>query len=288
LFRIFDERENPLYCGSTGAGFCVTLGTHTKVEVVDHQRLEIRTKYNDKDMDARVTRTVVAKLAEDYGRTLKVTVEHESHLPIGAGFGASGAGALGTALALGKILDPALDPERAASVAHYAEVVNHTGLGDVIAQFKGGTEIRVQPGSPGIGVVTEFPVDESTVVVLAGASGLETSDILTDPDGRSRINQAGDQLISGLIENTSFEQFIRGAREFADAIQLKTPRVKLALSELDAQGLTNSSMVMLGDSVFCFCDSSEVSTAKTLLERHWDKSEVFETTVSNDGGRLLN
>lgn len=287
LFCIFDEHENPLYCGSTGAGFCVDLGTYTNVKVVDHPKLEITTKCNDRDLDARVTKAVVQRLAEEYGRTLKVAVEHESNLPIGAGFGASGAGALGTALALGKILDHSIDPEWAATFAHYAEVVNRTGLGDVISQMKGGTEIRVRPGGPGIGVVKDYPIDDSLQVVLAGTSGLETSEVLTDSDRRARINHAGDHLVAGLVENPSFQGFILSAREFADAIQLKTPRVESALSNLESEGFTNSSMVMLGDSVFCFCASSDSSTVKNILEEHWEASEVFVTSVSDEGGRLV-
>jgi pantoate kinase len=287
LFRIFDEQENPLYCGSTGAGFCVAIGTSTTVKVVDHTRPEISTKYNGRDVDARVTRAVVQRLTREYGRTLRVEIEHESDLPIGAGFGASGAGALGTALALGSLLDSSIDTEWAASFAHHAEVENHTGLGDVIAQTKGGTEIRVRPGAPGIGVVTDYPIDASLDVVLAGAPGLETSEVLTNPDRRTRINVAGDGLVSALVENPTFGSFIRCARKFAERIGLETDRVASALLDLDKEGLANSSMVMLGDSVFCFCDSSDTPTATGIVRRYYDRSEVFVTQVSELGGRLV-
>jgi pantoate kinase len=287
LFRIFDEQENPLYRGSTGAGFCVSIGTHTTVKVVDHSGPEISTKYNGKQVDARVTRAVVQRLTREYGSTLKVEIEHESDLPIGAGFGASGAGALGTALALGFILDSSIDMEWAASFAHYAEVENHTGLGDVISQAKGGTEIRVRPGAPGVGVVAGFPVESFLNVVLAGAPGLETSEVLTNPERRGCINAAGDSLISTLVENPTFDSFIHCAREFSGRIGLETERVAAALLDLEKEGLVNSSMVMLGDSVFCFCDSSATSTATGILRRHYHQSEVFVTQVSEQGGRLV-
>ncbi len=287
LFRIFDGHENPLHCGSTGAGFSVAIGTLTTVEATDHSPLEISTKYNGTRIEARVTEAVIQRLTEEYGRSLKVIVDHESQLPIGAGFGASGAGALGTAIALGHLLDPSLDLFGAASFAHYAEVVNHTGLGDVMAQTVGGPEIRIKPGAPGIGNTTSYSYDESLRVVLAGSSGLETSEVLTHPERRERINRAGDSLLSQLVANPTFESFIRCAREFSNMAGLETERVSTALGELDHEGLSDSSMVMLGDSVFCFCSESDVATAQSILSNHWNPSEISATEIAHEGGRLV-
>ena len=66
-----------------------------------------------------------------------------------------------------------------------------------------------------------------------------------------------------------------------------TPRVKLALQDLDDIGLHQSSMVMLGDAVFCFCDEPEVLQAKGILSKYWFESEIMETSLTNSGGRLL-
>ena len=111
-------------------------------------------------------------------------VTHKSSLPSGVGFGASGAGALGTALALGHLLDSSMSETTAATYAHCAEVENYTGLGDVIAQTLGGIEIRKHPGAPGVGKVLNIPMDESQTVVLAGAPGLKTRDVLTNIENR--------------------------------------------------------------------------------------------------------
>ena len=40
LFRIHDGHENPLYRGSTGAGFSVSVGTQTSVRITEHPTLE--------------------------------------------------------------------------------------------------------------------------------------------------------------------------------------------------------------------------------------------------------
>lgn len=287
IFRIYDEYEDPLRCGSIGAGFSVAIGTETTVSVMEHSSSEITTDYNNERIDAKVTKTVVRRLTDDYERTLKVHVKHDSSLISGAGFGASGAGALGTAYALGYLLDNEISPVKSASYAHFAEVVNRTGLGDVISQTVGGIEVRKTPGSPGIGETLNIAHDDSLRVVLAGAPGLETSEILSNQYCRELINTVGDDLVSRIIDELKMETFIQCSREFSEAIGLKTWRVKTALIDLESNGFSNSSMVMLGDSVFCFCDKSETSEVKDILANYWDATEVFVTEISDSGGRLL-
>jgi len=287
VFRIFDEKKNPLECGSTGAGFSVEIGTLTTVSAIKSESLEITTIYNDEDIDANVTKTVVRRLVEEYERQFKVTVTHKSSLPSGVGFGASGAGALGTALALGYILDSTMSDTHAAEYAHRAEIENRTGLGDVIAQTLGGIEVRIHPGGPGVGRVVNISDSESLTVVLAGAPGLKTRDILTNPLSRARINAVGDKLVERIIDSPSVDTFISCSREFMKSIGLSTERVNAALRDLDASRLNQSSMVMLGDSVFCFCNENQSQKAVDILTKYWNKSQVQITRISKDGGRLV-
>lgn len=286
VFRIFDEKKNPLECGSIGAGFSVEIGTLTTVSATENESLEITTIYNDENIDANVTKAVVRRLVENYERQFKVIVTHKSSLPSGVGFGASGAGALGTALALGHLLDSNLSETTSAGYAHCAEVENHTGLGDVIAQTIGGIEIRTHPGGPGVGKVVSIP-SESQTVVLAGAPGLKTRDVLTNPENRARINAVGDDLVARIIDNPSIETFISCSREFTESIGLSTERVDAALKDLDDSGLHQSSMVMLGDSVFCFCSDNQSQIAVDILTKYWTTSQVQVTSFSNEGGRLV-
>lgn len=286
VFRIFDEKKNPLECGSIGAGFSVEIGTLTTVSAIEQESLEITTIYNDENIDANVTKAVVRRLVEKYERKFKVIVTHKSSLPSGVGFGASGAGALGTALALGHLLDPTLSKSAAAEHAHCAEIENRTGLGDVIAQTIGGIEIRTHPGGPGIGKVVNIP-DETQKVVLAGATGLKTRDVLTNPDNRAKINSIGDALVSRIIHDPSLETFISCSREFTGYIGLSTKRIDAALKDLDNSGLDQSSMVMLGDSVFCFCNDNQSQIAINILTKYWTTSQIQVTSISKEGGRLV-
>jgi pantoate kinase len=208
-------------------------------------------------------------------------------LPIGVGFGASGAGALGTAIALSSLIDAEFDSLDAAKHAHYAEIVNHTGLGDVIAQATGGVEIRTKPGAPGIGEVVKIPVNESFQIVLAGAPGLKTKSVLTNEEHRGRIIRAADELMEELGANPTVDNFVYYSKQFAHSIGLMTHRVQSALNELEATELNNSSMVMLGDSIFCFCRDDESEKAINILSRFWDSNQVQLTGISEDGGRLV-
>jgi pantoate kinase len=287
FFQIHDEAHTPLLRGSRGAGFSVAIGTFTSVSATENDSLELTTIYNDEEIDAQVTNMVIRRMVEDYGKKFNVKVVHESALPSGAGFGASGAGALGAALAFGNILDPMMAYDTAASYAHEAEVVNHTGLGDVLAQTKGGMEIRVRPGGPGVGEIMHMAHADPLCVVLAGAPGLKTHDVLTNPESRLRINNVGDDLVERIISKPDLNTFISCSRKFTESIGLASKRVTLAIDELDSLGFNKSSMVMLGDSVFCFCDDTNSGTVIELLGKYWDSSQVISTTISDKGGRLV-
>jgi hypothetical protein len=56
---------------------------------------------------------------------------------------------------------------------------------------------------------------------------------------------------------------------------------------LDDSGLNNSSMVMLGDSVFCFCNDDQSQAAVDILSKYWSASQIQITSVSKEGGRLV-
>jgi pantoate kinase len=286
MFRIHDEYDDPLLCGSTGAGFSVEAGTETTVYITENPELEIIVEYNNKVIDGPVTKTVIRRLAEDYKQVFKVKVEHRSSLPSGVGYGASGAGALGSAIAFGHILDSKISIEKAARYAHCAEVTNHTGLGDVGAQVLGGFEIRTHPGTFGVGKIHNFSYNDSMDVILAGKSGLETRSVITDPEWRDRINAVGDRLVERIISNPNLKNFIECSKHFAKVTGLMSSTVTSALDDLKKNGYDKSSMVMLGDSVFCFCDSSETGDVLDILSKYWNHSNSIVTRVSKMGGRL--
>lgn len=288
LFCIMDDPSDPLYRGSIGAGFSIAAGTQTTVKVSDKTKVpRTRTVYNSNTIDAEVTEMVVQRVLDEYNQMLSVDVTHISQLPIGVGYGASGAGALGTALSLSSLLDSTFDYTRAAQHAHCAEVLNHTGLGDVISQTVGGIEIRAKPGAPGIGstIGVDYPQDAS--IVLAGSRSPALKRVLTTPESKRRINRAGEGLIDRLIEHPTLDNIVEASKQFASEADLETPRIKRVLADLSSSGFDMASMVMLGDSVFCICSPNDTSSITAIFKNYWSSDEILVTSFSSSGGRVL-
>ena len=143
------RQEDPMLSGSIGCGLNLALGATTTVEPSEEMQIFL----NGELSDAPVSRYVLDRLAKS-----PVIVRTQLDMPLGSGFGASGAGALGCGLALNSHFNLGMMANQVAAVAHCAEVVNRTGLGDVIAQNTGGLVVRLLPGAPGIGRVDRIPV----------------------------------------------------------------------------------------------------------------------------------
>ncbi|MDI6639201.1 MAG: pantoate kinase [Methanocellales archaeon] len=236
------EHLDQRYMGSRGCGFTLQAGVTTEVTVAEGEGISVR--INDVEMDAPTTRSIVRRLASGHF----VEVRTKMDVPIGCGFGASGAGALSTALALSDALSLDLSYNGAAEIAHVAEIENKTGLGDVIAQTHGGMVIRKEPGAPGIGVVDRIPVGDVEInyVVLAPIS---TKDVLEDEGVKRQINQAGRAALKELLQRPTFQDFMRLSKRFAMETGLMSDVVADAIEAVESAGGT-ASMAMLGEVIF--------------------------------------
>ncbi len=219
--------------------------------------------------EAPVSRYVVEKLAKK-----PVRVKTELQMPFGAGFGASGAGALGCAYALNSHFDLGLTADQAACFAHAAEVVNGTGLGDVIAQNMGGLVVRLEPGAPGMGRIDRIPVPPLPVdYVVRGP--ISTRDVLSDQDAMSSVNKAGHAALKELLKRPTLQDFMKLSRRFTVQSGLASDWALDAIEAVEAAG-GMASMIMLGDAVFAFGGSRALQSF----------GEVHTTTISQRGANL--
>ena len=124
---------------SLGMGFTVKEG----VEVIVSEHRETKVLFNGQSIDFPTVRTVVDRLTQNTG-TAGMKVDITSPLPLGCGFGLSGAASLATAYALHELLHLHKDTETLAMVAHVAEVENRTGLGDVCFAVSWGVSRQVE------------------------------------------------------------------------------------------------------------------------------------------------
>lgn len=233
------READPLAAGSIGCGFTLGLLARTTVSVADSTQIII----NGQPSDAPVSRHVVDSMAPS-----PVRVETELDMIMGAGFGASGAGALSCAYALNQLFDLALTSNQVASVAHRAEVLSGTGLGDVIAQNTGGLVIRIAHGAPGRGVVDRIPIPRTRVYAVVRGP-IPTRDVLKDAGVMKRINDAGERAVKEILRRPTLMEFMRLSRRFTCETELASSWAMDAIEAVESAG-GMASMIMLGDSVF--------------------------------------
>lgn len=269
FFSIHDTAREEDQRGSRGAGVCLQRGALSLVEIEEASSFDLEVRLDREKDPAPVTRAALRRVlqraaldakvpldtdAGDGNRVqLDVRVHTEHDLPVGQGFGMSGAGALAAAHALAKAVG--LGRTTAVRAAHRAELEVGSGLGDVAAQIHGGWEIRRAPGLPPYGDVRTL-VGYGPVVALSLGEGRATADVLSDPSTRQAVNEAGEEAVEALLEDPSVEHLMRRSRAFADETDLVTAEVREACEALDEDGL--GSMVMLGDAAFAVGETQRI------------------------------
>jgi pantoate kinase len=244
--------ERPAAAGSRGAGLTLTDGVTVRVAAGDDAGTD-ETEPDDAgsraiDGEEGTVDPVEDVLAALDGRGADVSIA--TNVPIGAGFGVSGAAALGAALAANDALDRGRSENELVRLAHEAEVSRGTGLGDVVAQARGGVPIRVEPGAPGVGELDGIPAAARVEYVTFGE--LSTEAVLGGDT--SALSAAGEDALDRLREDPRLPTLMASAREFARDADLLVPEVAEAIDAVressDAPDGAGAAMAMLGRTAF--------------------------------------
>ncbi len=236
FFYAHDDPD-PMKMGSCGCGFTLEAGVHTAAWPSNSTEVYV----DGVPSEASTTRTVIELLT---GKP--VHVESDMDMPVGGGFGASGAGAFSTAMAVNTALDLGKTYNELAYAAHVAEVKNRTGLGDVAGMTLGGLVIRLAPGAPF--TLDRIPV-EARDIYCVHFGPISTKSVLSDPKEKALINGAGKKCLKELLKEPTFESFMRLSRRFSVDTGLISSRALDAVEAVEAfDGM--ASMAMLGDTVF--------------------------------------
>ncbi len=227
--------DDPTKAGSRGAGLTLTDGVTVTVRPANDRAV----LFEGEPIDVEPVWTVLETLEAS------ARVDVDADLPLGAGFGVSGAMTLGTALAANRVFDRKLSANELVTIAHGAEVQAGTGLGDVVAQARGGVPIRLEPGAPQFNKLDAVPARARVEYVSFGE--LSTADVLSGDT--ERLTAAGKQALSRVVEEPTLTSFIYASRAFAREAGLLTPNVRDALEAVADVG-GQASMAMLGDTVF--------------------------------------
>lgn len=276
FFEICDEPNDPSRIGSRGAGFSVDKGVRSRVRITTDDLPSIDVRIDGQPEPAPTTRRAVELLAAPAG--VHAEVDQTMELPVGQGFGMSAAGALSAAMATAEVLGRTT--AEAVWAAHTAEVLNRTGLGDVVGAAQGGFEVRLEPGLPPYGRVESWtPKPPPAQVLLAiVAPELSTRRVLSDAAQRAQIQRAGAEAVRSFAAARSLEHFVALARRFSLGTRLADPRILAAYDRLGPSTLASQSM--LGGSLFVFSGSPTVRKTLEGLGR------VIEAGIDTQGARL--
>ncbi|MBN1538659.1 MAG: hypothetical protein JW939_00815 [Candidatus Thermoplasmatota archaeon] len=383
FFSVHDQAGDVLARGSRGAGVNLSLGAVTAVsmkppclkEIEGPLVLKLAVKgVNDFKVDPRIYGSVVESLLPSKGAGWEVNVRTTLQLPVGQGFGMSGAGALATAVAMWeafyskvpswdrklrfkaqqerffsmrtddfkvipirkrlvdrtrlwspdqKDMSPARSSGKASGMlyggggvrpasrwlddseadadmgmvsypdiiasAHRADILTKGGLGDVVAQARGGIEMRLAPGVPPYGEVHTIPVNIDSpphVAVITVGDPIETSSILTNTLKRKLINEAGETALVNLLKDPTPERMMEESSRFSRLARLQSLKVKGALMEVEEYA--SAAQIMIGNSVFAFVGGTAGAVRKKALLDRWKKrGEVKVCNIDLIGARPI-
>ena len=274
FFEPIYQNQNADRSGSRGAGINISLGATSQVTVKSSVDQTIDISLNNKKADTSVTKLAIKHLIGD--TPLHITVNTELDLPTGQGFGMSGAGALGSTIALAKLLH--ISKEEALKSSHYAEVALHTGLGDVLASSFGGVEIRREAGLPPWGIIEHIPGKYDVVVCIIGKE-IDTKKILSDPAKINEIASYGRYCTKKILEKPSIENLFSLSQTFTKKTGLADEKVLEAIDAANHHGM--ASMCMLGNSVFAIGDTEALCKTLTAF------GKVYVCSVDQCGARVL-
>jgi len=242
IFKIC-EHKNPRWAGSCGVGF--TLKEGVIVEAVKSISAEV--VFNNISINFPTVKSVIEKLTKE-----KFRIYIKSELPLGCGFGLSGASALATAYAINKILNLKKSNKELAVIAHTAEVENKTGLGDVVNQFYGGFNLKLKPSS--YFVIEKLPINNISIY-CEYFSKINTKSIITNKKLKNKLNKAASIALNKIKKLLNYKQIsmkdvIKISKEFSINSNLLKDKKTIDTIKNIEKNNENASMIMLGNAVF--------------------------------------
>jgi len=268
FFEIVDNGD-PIKKGSRGAGVVMDKGVITKIKIMDGSGVKIKINGKDDPQNASITEKTLEILKRGFNLDdKKIKIEHDVHVPIGAGFGTSAAFALGVSIGISKILELPLTFNQAAQIAHLAEVEMKSGLGDVIGEISGGIPLRVKEGAPGVGITDSIILENSEeLFVISKTFGeINTADIIDDPHHKKMINEMGSNLLQELVNDPQPRKFMELSRKFAENTGLMSSEVKETVEILESETI-GASMAMLGNTAFALSENEDTSLDDALVAK---------------------
>ena len=256
--------------GSRGVGIRTTLGATVELNETSGSKVDVI--IDGVSSNAPVTRAVLEELLP--GRGVEVVVT--DGLPVSQGFGMSAAGAVAAALCAVEVAG--LPEARAWEAAHKAEIIGGGGLGDVSAlSLPAHVPVRDAEGLPPHGCVTDSGVSFSVLSVAVIGPKMHTGQVLSDPERRRRIAEAGESSMR--VFNGTRSSLFEQSNRFSSVAGVEAPELTSAIRTLH-EGHRRAAMCMLGNSLFT--DSPVIMVKDALPD-----AEVFSTMSTSEPARII-
>jgi len=288
------DQLDPINIGSRGGGPALNAYGKTHISLLSSESdspsfpsstYQIFINGIEKTGDAHTSSTVIDLMHPLLPKSVKFIVKHQFDLPLGAGYGSSGAGALGLALGLNRLFDLGLSQLQAAKYAHMADVMNHTGLGTVGGQFVGGLSITMEPGYPF--QMHQVAIPPETVIVIGSFGAISTKQILTDPVYRRLIHRVGKEAMALMSKSYSLENFVNVCDHFLNQTQLiqrlKLSKVEQLVNLLHNQPIIGAGMNQLGESVYCFSHQQHISKILSVFDQFKTLTTLQTLKITQQG-----
>jgi len=256
---VIKRTNNPATSGSLGMGFTVSEGVVAAIKSTPHNKKNSKNIakinkdkdisrshvfFNNKPITFPAVNYVINKLAKE-----PVEVKLSSELPLGCGFGLSGASALAAAYALNGLFALKKSKKELAFIAHKADVASFSGLGDVINQYYGGFLVKYEPSFKFKAV--RMPI-KNKAVYCKYFSPINKKTIISK--NNAKINKAGIKALNKIKQlnknDLNLSGLIKISKEFSiNSGLLKDKNAIKAIKNIEKiKG--NASMIMLGNAVF--------------------------------------
>jgi len=279
---------DPEQVGARGGGFSPRKGVTTEVVLAEAEEKRIQVFINGEFCpEAETTKSVVETLLENVSKEYDITVRHHVEVPIGAGFGSSAAGALGTALALSKVLGLNLTYNQLGRVAHVAEVRCRTGLGTVGPLLFGGCGLTLEPGAPGYALLDRIPVSPDHRLIVGTFRPYPTKEMLFSQEKREIINEWGQKTLKKILADPSLENFMKSCKEYAVETGFVTSRVKKLIELSEKAGAIGAAQNMLGEAVHALVTVDTVEAVHEAFKKLLPEEKIIIATIDIQGARMI-
>ncbi len=278
-----DENKKPENQGSLGAGFSIEKGVTTTVEVEDSEFTDFKIRISGYQPDnTQVSEFVINEFLKNFDGNYFVNVHHDIKVPVGYGLGCSAAVALSLSYALNEAFGTKFSREQLGKIAHNAEIICRTGLGDVLASYHGGFEIRIKGGAPGIGQLKKIPTEAYSAIMIC-FSPISTKQFLKER--LTSINGLGGKMVDKLVQTNDIGQFHELSVEFANYVNIITPKMKMVIEDLRSHGI-KSGVALFGETIFTLVSKNLEDKVIEILERYPD-GIIIKSKIDDVGARLV-